>query len=142
MTELLELRGVVEAAPDAVAEVLLDVRPGGRSPFAPTGEIESRNGDEFVVTHDGSRITVTVDRGARTVRQQGEWWYRAVTTVQPDPRGAVVVHQIFNVAQGHDWAVRFVSRGPLHAAPAAFAAHIDHLGLQLNCPAWVIDDGS
>jgi hypothetical protein len=26
MTELLELRGVVEAAPDAVADVLLDVR--------------------------------------------------------------------------------------------------------------------
>ena len=29
MTELLELRGVVEAGPDAVASVLLDDGPGG-----------------------------------------------------------------------------------------------------------------
>ena len=57
MTELLELRGVVEAAPDAVADVLLDIRPGGRSPLAPTGTVESDDGDELVVTQDGSRIT-------------------------------------------------------------------------------------
>ena len=140
MTELLELRGVVEAAPDAVAEVLLDIRPGGRSPLAPTGTVESDDGDELVVTQDGSRITVTVDRSARSVAQQGEWWYRGVTSVRPDPRGAQVIHQIFNVASGNRWAVRFVSRGPLNAAPAAFATTIGKLGEQLHCAAWVVAD--
>jgi hypothetical protein len=140
MTMLLELRGVVEAAPEAVAEVLLDVRPGGRSPLAPTGTVESDDGKELVVTQDGSRITVTVDRAARTVTQQSEWWYRGVTSVQPDPRGARVIHQIFNVAPGNRWAVRFVSRGPLNAAPAAFAATIGKLGERLHCAAWVLPD--
>jgi hypothetical protein len=139
MTELLELRGVVEAAPDAVADVLLDVRPGGRSPLVATGTVESADGDEFVVTLNGSRLTVTVDRAARSVAMQGEWWYRGVTTVVPDPRGAQVVHQIFDVAQGNRWAIRFVSRGPVNAAPAAFTAHLDQLGLALNCAAWVIE---
>jgi hypothetical protein len=139
MTELLELRGVVEAPPDAVAEVLLDVRPGGRSPLAATGSIESEDGNEFVVTVDGSRMTVTVDGAARSVSWQGEWWYRGVTAVEPDPRGAQVVHRIFNVAQGHGWAVRFVSRGPLNAAPEAFIRHLEELGRALHCPAWLIE---
>jgi hypothetical protein len=140
MTEVLALRGVVEAAPDAVAEVLLDVRPGGRSPLAVTGPAEPADGDEFTVERDGSTITVTVDRAARTVTQQGEWWYRGVTAVQPDPRGALVVHRILDIAPGHRWAVRFVSRGPLLAAPAEFAAHLERLGALLDRPAWVLDD--
>lgn len=140
MTRLLELRGVVEAAPDAVAAILLDVRPGGRSPIALTGTVESDDGDDLVVTQDGSRITVTVDREARSVTLQSEWWYRAVIFVLPDPRGAQVVHQIFNVAPGNRWAVRFLSRGPLNAAPAAFAGTIRTLGEQLHCAAWVLPD--
>jgi hypothetical protein len=139
MTELLELRGVVEAPADVVAEVLLDVRPGGRSPLASIGSIESEDGDEFVVTVDGSRMTMVVDRAARSVSQQGEWWYRGVTAVEPDPRGSQVVHRIFNVAQGHGWAVRFVSRGPLNAAPEKFARHLHALGLALHCRAWVVE---
>jgi hypothetical protein len=140
MTELLALRGVVEAAPEAVAGILLDVRPGGRSPLAPTGTAEPAEGDEFTVERDGSVITVTVDRAGRSVTQQGEWWYRGVTSVEPDPRGALVVHRIFNVAEGNRWAVRFVSRGPLHAAPAEFAAHLERLGALLHRPAWVLAD--
>jgi hypothetical protein len=140
MTELLQLRGVVEAAPDAVADVLLDVRPGGRSPLVTAGTVESSDGDEYVVTLDGSRLTVTVDRAARSVTMQGEWWYRGVTSVEPDPRGAQVVHQIFNVAQGNGWAIRFVSRGPVNAAPAAFLAQLEQLGGALHCAAWVIED--
>jgi hypothetical protein len=140
MTQLLELRGVVEAAPDAVAEVLLDVRPGGRSPLVTAGTVESWDGAECVLTLDGSRLTVTVDRAAREVVVQSEWWYRAVTSVQPDPRGAQVVHQVFDVAEGNRWAIRFVSRGPLNAAPAAFRSHLEHLGRLLHCAAWVIDD--
>jgi hypothetical protein len=139
MTELLELRGVVETAPDVVADLLLDVRPGGRSPLAPGGTVESENGNEIVLVLDGSRMTVTVDRAARSVVLQGEWWYRGVTSVQPDPRGAQVVHQIFNVASGNRWAVRFVSRAPVYAAPARFADLIGDLGRLLGCAAWVLD---
>jgi hypothetical protein len=139
MTELLELRGVVETAPDVVADLLLDVRPGGRSPLAPGGAVEFEDGNEIVLVVDGSRMTVTVDRAARSVVLQGEWWYRGVMSVQPDPRGAQVVHQIFNVASGNRWAVRFVSRGPMHAAPANFASLVAELGRSLGCAAWVIE---
>jgi hypothetical protein len=139
MTELLELRGVVEASPDAVAEILLDVRPGGRSPLAATGEAEPPDSDEFTVTKYGSKLTVVVDRAARSVSQQGEWWYRGVTSVEPDPRGSVVVHRIFNIAPGQKWAVRFVSRGPVNAAPAAFAEQLHSIARQLGVTAWVVD---
>lgn len=139
MTELLELRAVVEASPERVADLLLDVRPGGRSPIAVHGEADSLEGEEFAVMQDGSKITVSVDRVARSVAEQGEWWYRGVTSVEPDPRGSQVVHQIFNIAPGHRWAVRFVSRGPLTAAPTAFAEHIADLGRQLGCAAWVLE---
>ncbi|GAA3929641.1 hypothetical protein [Actinoplanes auranticolor] len=136
MTELLELRGVVEAAPDDVAGVLLDARPGGRSPLATTGSATPARGDEFTVTLEGSTITVTLDRAARSVVQQGEWWYRGVTSVEPDERGSLVLYRIFNVAPGHRWAVRFVSRGPLAAAPTAFAKLLGGLGEQLDCAAY------
>src|SRR4051812_42196653 len=124
MTELLALYAVVEAPPDRVAEVLLDVRPGGRSPLAPDGEgpgtdsevpgtdseatvadgeVTGTDGDRdtFEVVRDGSRMTVTVDRGRREVALQGEWWYRGVTSVEPHPLGSRVIHRIFNVAQGN-----------------------------------------
>ena len=140
MTELLELRGVVEAAPDAVADILLDVRPGGRSPFATEGTVDSLDGVEFAVMQEGSKISVTVDRAARSVTQQGEWWYRAVTAIEPEPRGSLVVHRIFNIAPRHRWAVRLVSRGPLAAAPATFTEHLAELGRQLGVAAWVVED--
>ncbi|MET0426383.1 MAG: hypothetical protein ABW046_21110 [Actinoplanes sp.] len=140
MTELLELRAVVEAAPDTVAGLLLDVRPGGRSPIATSGTIEETDtGDDFVVVRDGSRLTVQIDRAARAVSQQGEWWYRGVTSVEPDPRGCQLVHRIFNVATGHGWAVRFVSRGPLLAAPAQFATQVHQIATELDVPAWVLE---
>jgi len=136
MTELLELRGVVEAAPDEVAGVLLDARPGGRSPLAATGSAVPARGDEFTVVLEGSTITVTLDRASRSITQQGEWWYRGVTSVEPDERGSLVLYRIFNVAPGHRWAVRFVSRGPLAAAPTAFAKVLGGLGEQLDCAAY------
>jgi hypothetical protein len=140
MTELLELRGVVAASPDVVAAVLLDVGPGGRSPLTVTGAIEHGDGDEFVVIVEGSRMTVTVDHAARSVALQGEWWYRGVTSVEPDSRGSVVIHRIHNVAPGHRWAVRMVARGPLNAAPAAFATHLEQLSRELGVAAWVVTD--
>ena len=84
MSQLLKLRAVIETAPEAVAAVLLDVRPGGRSPLAVTGTIEETDvGDQFEVVQDGSRITVAVDRAARSVTIEGAWWYRGVTSVEP-----------------------------------------------------------
>jgi hypothetical protein len=141
MTQLLELRGVVEAPPDAVAALLLDVRPGGRSPLAlPESAVtEDDDGDRFVVVRDGSRLTVTVDRAAREVAEQGEWWFRSTTTVEADPRGSQVVHRVFNVAEGHGWAVRRVSRGPLNAAPRRFAEVVRRAGEELGVAARVLD---
>jgi hypothetical protein len=138
MTQLLELRGVVEAPPDRVAALLLDVRPGGRSPIAAVGEIEEDDGDRFVIVRDGSPLTVTVDRAAREVAEQGEWWFRATTAVEPDPRGSQVVRRIFNVAEGNGWAIRFLSRGPLNAAPARFAETLHRLGDELGAASWLL----
>ncbi|MFG1989382.1 hypothetical protein ACGFJ7_05280 [Actinoplanes sp. NPDC048988] len=138
MSELLALRGVVEATPEAVSAVLLDVRPGGRSPIAVTGTIEETDiGDQFEVVQDGSKITVAVDRAARSVTIEGAWWYRGVTSVEPDDRGSLVRFRMFNIAQGNGWAVRFVSRGPINAAPREFAALLTRLGTELNAKAWV-----
>jgi len=143
MSELLELHGLIEAPPDEVAKILLDVRPGGRSPIATRGEVTETDpgGDDFVVVvQDGSRLTVSVDRARRSVALQGEWWYRGVTSVEPDPRGSRVVHRIFNVAQGSGWAVRFISRGPLNSAPRTFAELMHGLGELLGVAAWVVDE--
>ena len=141
MSELLELHGVIEAPPDEVAKILLDVRPGGRSPIATRGEVaETDAGDDFVVVRDGSRLTVSVDRARRSVTLQGEWWYRGVTSVEPDPRGSRVVHRVFNVARGHGWAVRFVARGPLNSAPRTFAEMLHGLGEALGVDARVVED--
>jgi hypothetical protein len=139
MEELLELRGVVEASPEAVAEIMLDVRPGGRSPLATSGTAEPAKGDVFTVTQDGGRLTVAVDRDAFSVSVHSEWWYQAITTVVPDERGALVVHRVFNVAPGHRWAVRFASRGPLNAAPANFAVQLAELGTELGVKAYPLN---
>jgi hypothetical protein len=137
---LLQLRGVVEAAPEEVADVLLDVRPGGRSPLARAGTIENDDGRDFVLDVEGSRLTVTVDRGARSVSQQGEFWYRGVTRVESDPRGSQVIHEIFNVADGHRWTVRFLARGPVNAAPATFRDYLHELGRELQCAVWMLEE--
>jgi len=128
MTELLALYAVVEAPPERVAEVVLEL-----------AGVEGE-GDTFEVVKGGSRMTVTVDRGRREVAMQGEWWYRGVTSVEPDPLGSRVIHRIFNVAEGNGWAVRFVARGPLNAAPRSFAETVRRIGEQLGVPARVVDD--
>jgi hypothetical protein len=147
-TLLLELRGVVEADPDRVAAILLDVRPGGRSPLAPENADDViatppgeglPAGESFTVRRLGSRFAVTVDRPGRSVILQGEWWYRGETSVAAEPRGAMVTHRIFDVAGSRPWAVRFVSRGPLLAAPVAFAEYLRALGEQLGCAAYPLD---
>jgi hypothetical protein len=140
MDELLQLRGIVEAPPESVAEILLDVRPGGRSPLTAAGTAEPAEGDVFTVTLQGSKMTVAVDRDALTVTLRGEWWYQGVTSVSPDDRGSLLVHRIYNAAPGQGWAVRFISRGPLNRAPADFAGHLAQLGTDLHCRAYPLND--
>lgn len=143
MTQLLVLHAVVEAPCPEVAKLLLDVRPGGRSPVAVRGTVEETDtGNDFVVVHEGSRVTVTVDPASNTVAQQGEWWYRGVYQVEPDQRGSRVEFRILNVAQRVRWAVRFVARGPLGDAPAQFADQIRQVAETLGVTAWVEDEGS
>jgi hypothetical protein len=136
---LLQLTGVVEASPDAVAGVLLDVRPGGRSPLARAGTVEASDGGDFVLNVEGSRLTVEVDTEARSVSQQGEFWYRGVTRVEPDPRGSQVIYEIYNVAEKHRWAVNFLARGPVNSAPATFTDQLEELGRELHCAAWLVE---
>jgi hypothetical protein len=51
-----------------------------------------------------------------------------------------VIHRIYNVAPGHRWAVRMVSRGPLNAAPTTFATQLEQLSRRLGAAAWVLPD--
>jgi len=101
---LLVLRGTVPAPVDAVADVLFDTGPGGRSPV--------RAGEPGV--------TVTADPAAHMLAVQGGWWYRAEITLEPDPDGCLVTQRILDVADRLRWGVRFVARKPLARAPAAF----------------------
>jgi hypothetical protein len=102
---LLTLEGVVEAPIDRVAEVALVEQPGAR-----------------------------VDRAARTIAVQGDWWFRAETALRAESTGQTrVVHQIFDVARKGRWAVWFVAREPLRAAPGAFDARLAEFGRRLGC---------
>ncbi|MEV4159175.1 hypothetical protein [Nonomuraea dietziae] len=41
---------------------------------------------------------------------QGGWWYRGEWSVEPHPRGAMVVHRVYNVAAWMRWAVPLANR--------------------------------
>ncbi|MEU7899768.1 hypothetical protein AB0B45_43835 [Nonomuraea sp. NPDC049152] len=41
---------------------------------------------------------------------QGGWWYRGEWSVAPHPRGSLVVHRVFNVADRLRWAVPLANR--------------------------------
>jgi hypothetical protein len=110
---LLTLTGIVEAPPDQVRPLILDVLTTG--------------GDAV----DG-------DTDASTVVTQGGWWYRDETTVTAHERGSLVVRTIFDVAHRMPWAVRFVSRKPLKEAPAAFAARLMDVGDRLGKAAYTL----
>ena len=138
--ELLVLRGSVEASPDEVAGVLLDVRTGGRSPLVPDGRVSDvrADGGRTVTTFDvqGAAVTVDVDPGGRRVGVQGRWWYRGEWEVGPARFGSELTHRVLDVAPQGRWAVRFVARTPLRTAPTDFGALLDALGRELGCDAY------
>ena len=56
---------------------------------------------------------------------QGDWWYRSEVTVAADgPDRSVVTQRIFDIAQTGRFAVWFVARKPLKAAPGEFRTHL------------------
>jgi len=113
---LLTLHGVVEAPVDRVAEVLFaaDDQPGA-----------------------------IVDRATRTVAVQGDWWFRSETSLHPQGPGSTrVVQRIFDVAEKGRWAVWFVARTPLRAAPAAFEARLARIAALLGCRAYRVREAA
>jgi hypothetical protein len=133
---LVTLQGVVEAPVDAVAAVLLDVRPGGTSPLLPDGHrtpVDTADGTVAVLVSPagGGGITVTAYLAARMVSVQGEWWYRSETVLTAHERGCLVTQRVFNVASRLRWAVRFVARKPLAGSAAGFADLLRALGERL-----------
>jgi hypothetical protein len=68
---------------------------------------------------------------------QGAWWYRSELTVAADgPDRSVVTQRIFDIAKTGRFAVWFVARKPLQAAPGAFRAHLTVVGNTLGCRAY------
>ncbi|MFI0420720.1 hypothetical protein [Spongiactinospora sp. 9N601] len=93
-----EAAGIIEApvgeAWQALTEELL---PGGR-----------REG-RFSV-QDAPGHTSTVEVTGHTIAFQGGWWYRGEWSVEPHPRGTLLVHRVFNVARWGRWGVPLANR--------------------------------
>jgi hypothetical protein len=136
---LATLHAVVEAPVDSVVGLLLNTRPDSRSPLVPAGRVDwvpSANGGYTASLGDAG--TVVVNPAARTASVRGRWWYRADITVTPHPAGCLLTQQIFNIAEKMRWGVRFVSRQPLAASPAAFDALLHTIGERLGCRAYPV----
>lgn len=143
-TPLRTLRGVAEAPVAAVADVLLDIGPDGRSPIMLPGRVTRLAPDDsgahtVLIEQAGSQVTIMVDPIARTASVQGEWWYRADITLTPRDGGCLITQQIFTIARRLRWGVRFVARRPLAASPQAFAVLLDALHDRLGCPTYPLD---
>jgi hypothetical protein len=110
---LLTLEGVVEAPVDRVADVVLVGSSAGHT---------------------------EIDRAARMIAVWGDWWFRSETVLEPDGAGRTrVTQRIFDIAEKGRWAVRFVAREPLRAAPAAFDARLAEVGGRLGCRAYRVN---
>ncbi|WP_202638773.1 hypothetical protein [Bailinhaonella thermotolerans] len=138
-----EVSGVVAAPVEEVAALLLDVRPGAAGPG--NAEVLAGLGASYTVTGGPdrftaagpSRVTVEVDRAARTVAVQGGWWYRGEYALTAVPGGTRVSHRVRNVASRARWAVPLANRffaGFEAATRAAFAALLTRVGDRLSAP--------
>lgn len=133
------MSGVVEAPAGRVWTALLELTPelSDRDREAVTRNAAA--GQTYLVRPPGAAKAGTeVDGQAHTVATQGEWWYRGVTSVEPHPRGSLVVYRVYNVAPGLGWwAAQFV-QGPEHARgmKPVFQRLLDALGERLGCVAY------
>ncbi len=74
---------------------------------------------------------------------QGGWWYRGEWTVSPHPRGALLVHRVYNVAQWGRWGVPPANRffiGFRAATRRSFTDSLRRLAGEIGCTARVTDD--
>lgn len=113
---LAEVSGVIEAPVDQVwPEVLADL---GRA-WAAHPSPKRENGDHAVAF-------------------QGGWWYRGEWSATPHPRGTLVVHRVYNVAEHLRWGVPLANRffvGLEGKTREGFKAGIVRIGAKLGCSA-------
>jgi len=88
MRTIVEVSGVVPAAPDEVFAVL----------------------EERLTRPARYPMKLEIDRERRFFAAQGGWWYRAEYQVAADPAGARIVHRVRNAATGQWWAVLLANR--------------------------------
>jgi hypothetical protein len=125
MDELLwTSRGVVEAPVDQVADLVFEAYEGADS--------------------GGYAPDTTMDRRRRRVVQEGHWWYRGVTSVEPHEKGALVTFELFNIAKARRWMVRGVLlqyrlNGSLSKIKTGnLPERLAELGERLDCRAYLI----
>jgi hypothetical protein len=66
--------------------------------------------------------SILIDKPARLIVLQGEWWYRGEWRVTVEAAGSDVDYTIVNVAQRAHWAGRLTARGVLKQTPSEFLA--------------------
>ncbi|MEU4536938.1 hypothetical protein AB0G15_18925 [Streptosporangium sp. NPDC023825] len=121
-----EVAGIVEAPVDVVFDDLADA-------LLPEGRRAGRFTVEDLPGH-----TSTVEVVGHTISFQGGWWYRGEWSVEPHPRGALLVHRVFNVARSMRWGVSPANRffiGFADRTRQGFAESLVRTGRRLDCPA-------
>ncbi|GII01382.1 hypothetical protein [Planobispora takensis] len=119
-----EVAGIVEAPVAVVFDDLAGM-------LLPDGRRTGRFTVEDLPGH-----TSAVEVVGHTVSFQGGWWYRGEWSVEPHPRGALLVHRVFNVAQGMRWGVPPANRffiGFAGRTRRAFAESLVQTGRRLGC---------
>jgi hypothetical protein len=78
---------------------------------------------------------VEVDPRRHRLAVQGEWWYRGEYTVEPHPRGSLVVYRVYNIAPGAGWWAAQLVQGPGHARTMRRHLHdlLQGIGDHLRC---------
>ncbi len=78
---------------------------------------------------------VEVDPRRHRLAVQGEWWYRGEYTVEPHPRGSLVVYRVYNIAPGAGWWAAQLVQGPGHARTMRGHLHdlLQGIGDHLRC---------
>lgn len=113
--------GVVEAPYQKVVDLLMSVRPGavdrdnGFYLYDEQGpRLTLRGGPErFVagIAGDADGLHLDVDRSAKSIGVEGQWWFRGECHVEPHPKGARIIQMGFNIARTARWMVPLVRIG-------------------------------
>ncbi|MEV0820028.1 hypothetical protein [Nonomuraea rubra] len=140
---LMKLEGVVEAPVDQVAGLLLDVRPGGRSPLALGDGAEEIACDESRLTirgrHHGDILTLVADRSHHLLTIRSGWWYHAEITMSRHEADTLVTLCLYNAASRPlRWLARLAARKLLATRDEQFMAQMAELGRRLGCSGYSI----